>query len=97
MMRASAGFKPDRNHIPAFMADSSAINAFSAGWSSAPVAWRLVFSRATTYPQLVIARLATQYSRDVSDQSKGRGALGPPGQAGGRRIGDTLTPSSSRP
>jgi len=38
MRRAAAGNKPGFIHIPAFMAESSAINAFSLGWSSTPAA-----------------------------------------------------------
>jgi hypothetical protein len=36
MMRALAAIKPGFIHIRAFMADSSAISAFSLGWSSTP-------------------------------------------------------------
>ena len=38
MMRALAAIKPGFIHIRAFMADSSAISAFSLGWSSTPAA-----------------------------------------------------------
>ncbi len=38
MMCAAAGIKTGGVHIPAFMAESSAISAFSLGWSSTPAA-----------------------------------------------------------
>ena len=36
LVRVLARIKADRVHIPAFMADSSAIRAFSLGWSRTP-------------------------------------------------------------
>src|SRR5262245_31949722 len=38
LMRAQGAIKADVVHIPAFMADNSAIRAFALGWSRTPAA-----------------------------------------------------------
>jgi hypothetical protein len=38
MRRRAGAIKPGGVHIPAFIAESSAISAFSLGWSSTPAA-----------------------------------------------------------